>query len=72
MLSNTDERKPRPNALCHDASGSRSTGIIDAMVTSERRKIVPFRVSGSSDHSGVRNGAVSRSAAQMDAPITGK
>ena len=30
MLSNTAERKPRPSAVCQDASGNFSTGIIEA------------------------------------------
>ena len=29
MLSNTAETKPRPSAVCHEAAGSFSTGIID-------------------------------------------
>ena len=40
------KRKPRPSAVCHDAAGSFSTGIIDAAVTSARRKAVPLNVSG--------------------------
>ena len=30
MLSNTEDRKPRPSAVCHDATGSSSTGISEA------------------------------------------
>ena len=46
MLSNTEERKPRPSAVCHDAAGSFSTGIIEAHSTSESRKIEPLQRAG--------------------------
>src|SRR5688572_32013570 len=42
MLSNTAETKPSPNAVCHDAAGSRSTGISDAHSTSASRNTVPL------------------------------
>ena len=54
MLSNTDDKKPSPSAVCHEASGSCSTGIIDAESTSDSRNSEPFSASGSSDHSGRR------------------
>ena len=60
MLSNTDDRKPRPSAVCHEARGNSSTGISDAQVTSARRKIVPLKVSGMIAQSGRRIGAVAR------------
>ena len=44
--------KPRPNAVCHEAAGSRSTGIIDAHSTSESRKMLPLNAPGSCDQSG--------------------
>src|SRR5215470_17478164 len=44
MLSNTAETKPSPRAVCHDAAGSFSTGIIEAQVTSASRKMVPLKV----------------------------
>ena len=46
MLSNTADTKPRPNAVCHDASGSFSTGIIDAASTSDSRKTLPLNAPG--------------------------
>src|SRR5436305_1397284 len=42
MLSKTADTKPRPSAVCQEATGSRSTGIIEAAVTSASRKIVPL------------------------------
>ena len=57
MLSNTAETNPRPSAVCHDATGSFSTGIIEAAVTSASKKIVPLNVSGITAQSGRRNGA---------------
>src|SRR5207249_11522706 len=35
MLSNTADKKPRPSAVCQEASGRRSSGIIDAIIISE-------------------------------------
>jgi hypothetical protein len=37
MLSNTAETNPSPSAVCQEARGSFSTGIIDAQVTSAKR-----------------------------------
>ena len=71
MLSNTAETKPRPSAVCQDASGSFSTGIIDAEVTSASRKIVPLKVSGMISQSGRRNGAAARITTHTASPITG-
>ena len=71
MLSNTADTKPSPSAVCHDASGSCSTGIIDAQVTSASRKIVPLKVSGITSQSGRRSGAVARMTTQTASPITG-
>ena len=72
MLSNTAETKPRPIATTADAGGSCSTGIIDAMVTSESRKTEPLRVSGMTSQSGRRIGIDSRIAAHTAAPRKGK
>src|SRR6266496_3535193 len=72
MLSNTAETKPRPIATRHDASGSFSTGIIDAAVTSESRKIVPLNVSGSTSQSGRRTGTVTKIDTQTASPMNGK
>src|SRR5687767_15970441 len=58
ILSNTAERKPRPNEVCQDGAGRLSTGIIEAQSTSERRKSDPVRAGPSSDHCGRRIGAV--------------
>jgi hypothetical protein len=71
MLSNTEERKPRPSAVCHDASGNSSTGISDALVTSASRKIVPLKVSGMISQSGRRSAAVARITTHTASPITG-
>ena len=71
MLSNTADTKPRPSAVCQDASGSFSTGIIEAQVTSASRKIVPLKVSGMTSQSGRRSGAVTRITTHTARPITG-
>src|SRR5258708_37657200 len=71
MLEKRAETKARPRAVCHVAAGSLSTGIIDAAVTSARRKAAPLNVSGNTDQSGDLNGAVSRMAAQTASPRTG-
>ena len=55
MLSNTDERNPKPRAVCHDAAGRCSTGIIEAIKTSPSRKIAPLEAVGSASHSGRRS-----------------
>src|SRR5258708_19036627 len=72
MLSNTAERNPRPKAVSQDAAGSFSTGIIAAVVTRASRKIVPLKVAGRRDQSGLRKGAETRIATHTAAPITGK
>src|SRR5436190_20284788 len=72
MLSKTEDRKPRPNVVGHEAPGSFSTGMREAHITSESRKIVPLSAFGRSDQSGRRIGAVARIATQTAAPITGK
>ncbi len=71
MLSNTEDRKPRPSAVCQEASGSSSTGISEALVTSASRKIVPLKVSGMISQSGRRSGAVARITIHTASPITG-
>ena len=42
ILSNTDERNPRPSAVIHEAFGRSSTGISEAQETRLSRNIVPF------------------------------
>src|SRR3954452_11221132 len=71
MLSNTAETKPRPSAVGQDATGSLSTGIIEAAVTSASRKIVPLNVSGITDQSGLRKGAVKKITIHTAMPSTG-
>ena len=72
MLSNTAETKPSPNAVCHDAGGSSSTGIIDAASTSDSRKIVPFIEAGTSLQSGRRTWPPMNIAVQTATPMNGK
>ncbi len=71
MLSNTADTKPRPKAVCEEAAGSFSTGIIEAQVTSASRNTVPLTAPGSSSHSGLRSGAVTRIAATTVTPRNG-
>ena len=59
MLSNTAERNPRPSVVGQEATGRLSTGIIEAQTTSESRKSVPLKVSGSTSQSWRRTGTVS-------------
>src|SRR6185437_12334287 len=68
----TAETKPSPSAVCQEASGSFSTGIIEAEVTNASRKSVPLQVAGNTFQSGARNGAVTRIATQTARPITGR
>src|SRR5258705_5243624 len=70
MLSKTAERNPRPKAVCQEAAGSFSTGIIAAQATSESRKIVPLNVAGITFQSGARSGIEARIAAHTASPIT--
>jgi hypothetical protein len=46
MLSNTAETNPRPRVVWGDASGRCSTGIIDAINTSDSRNKLPFAAAG--------------------------
>ena len=71
MLSNAAETNPRLNAVGHEAAGSFSTGIIDAHVTSARRKMEPFAASGSASQSGRRSPTVDRIASQTATPMKG-
>src|SRR5215831_19354588 len=71
MLSNTAEMNPSPSVVCQEARGSFSTGTIDAQVTSPRRKVVPWKVSGSTCQSGARSGAAARMAPHTPMPISG-
>ena len=72
ILSKTADTKPSPNAVCHEATGSFSTGIIEAHVTRESRKTLPLKASGSRLHSGLRTGVDSNSATHTAAPRKGK
>ncbi len=72
MLSNTAEMKPRPKAECQEAGGSVSTGIIEAQLTRDSRKIEPLVASGNNSQSGRRSGTLSRSAIHTVAPMNGK
>src|SRR3954452_16021148 len=71
MLSKTAETKPNPSAVGQLAAGSLSTGIIEAAVTSARRKTVPLKVSGITDQSGRLSAAVRRMTAHTARPSTG-
>ena len=66
-----DEMKPSPNAVCHDATGSFSTGIMLAQSTSESRKMDPLNDSGTSDQCGLRSHAVPSRATQTAKPRNG-
>jgi hypothetical protein len=72
MLSNTAETKPSPKAVCHDAAGRCSTGIIEAVSTRHSRKIVPRSVAGNTLQSGRRRGAAVNSAIHTAAPSNGR
>src|SRR3954451_8726485 len=72
MLSNTAETKPRVSATAHEASGSASTGIRDAAVTSDNKNTEPLKASGNSSQSGLRKGTDASSATQTAAPMNGK
>ena len=52
-------------------TGNVSTGIMEAAVTSARRKIVPLKVSGITFQSGLLNGVAMRMTAQTANPSTG-
>src|SRR5262245_18977699 len=70
MLSKTADTKPKPRAVGHPAAGSLSTGIIEAHVTSAKRKIVPLNVSGITSQSGLLTRAVTRITVQTASPMT--
>src|SRR6185295_16278892 len=61
MLSNTAETTPRPKVPGALASGSRSTGIMDAASTSDSRNTLPLIASGNTLQSGRRHGVSSNS-----------
>ncbi len=63
---------PRPKAECQEAAGNFSTGIIDAQSTSDRRKIEPLTVSGSTSQSGRRTTTESRIATHTATPMKWK
>src|SRR5205814_139754 len=71
MLSKTAETKPNPSAVGQLAAGSLSTGIIEAAVTSAKRKMVPLKVSGITDQSGDLHAAVNRITTHTAMPRTG-
>src|SRR5207245_10094096 len=72
MLSNTADKKPRPNAVREEASGNRSTGIIEAISTSESRKMELRNARGSTSQSGRRIPKDMRMATQTATPMNGK
>ena len=72
MLSKTDDKNPSPNVESHEASGSFSTGIIEAVRTKESKNILPLNAPGITDQSGARRGTITNNATQTDAPINGK
>src|SRR6266540_1290620 len=72
MLSNTAERKPKPSVVLEDAKGNFSTGIIEAINTSESRKIEPRKALGSTSQSGRRIPAEPTIATHTATPINGK
>ena len=49
LIGEHQNPNPRPRAVCHEATGNVSTGIIEAVVTSARRKIVPLSVARVTD-----------------------
>jgi hypothetical protein len=71
MLSKTAEKKPSPNAVCHDAVGNCSTGMSDADITNASKKIDPLKARGRSFQFGRRAKAPTIIAAQTAAPING-
>ena len=71
MLSNTADKNPKPSAVCQDAIGKRSTGIIEAINTSESRKIALRNALGSTSQSGRRKEIDKRIATQTATPIKG-
>jgi hypothetical protein len=72
MLSKTDDKKPSPKAVCQDAIGNFSTGIIEAHNTRESKKMEPFSASGTTSQSGRRTATVKRIATQTAMPMKGK
>ena len=72
MLSNTADTKPSPSAVCHEAGGSLSTGIMDAHRIRESRKTLPLKAPANRLHSGRRQSAATRMAAHTPTPMNGK
>ena len=72
MLSNTEETKPSPNAVCQEGVGSSSTGIIEAHSTRLKRNTAPLNASGSTSQSCRRTRMVSRIATHSATPMKGK
>src|SRR5437773_6320108 len=72
MLSNTADKKPRHSAVCEEASGNRSNGIIDAISTSESRKMELRNARGGTSQSGRRIPKDMRMAIQTATPMNGK
>src|SRR3954466_14084941 len=64
--------KPSPSAVGHEATGNRSTGIIEAASTSDSRKTVPRSVAGITDQSGRRHPDVSSKTSHTVAPRNGR
>ena len=72
MLSNTADTKPSPSVVRGEGLGKRSTGIIEAIKTSESRKIELLRVRGSTSQSGRRIPMEITIAVQTATPMNGK
>jgi hypothetical protein len=62
MLSNTADTKPRPSAVCHEATGSFSTGIIEAHTHQREQEDAALERTGQQAPGRVRTGAVTRMA----------
>src|SRR6476469_9282847 len=72
MLSKTADTKPSPSVVCEDGLGNRSTGIIEAIKTSESRKTELLRVRGSTSQSGRRIPMEITIDVQTATPMNGK
>src|SRR4051794_94727 len=72
MLSKTADRNPRPRLVFHEGTGNVSTGIIEAINTSDSRKIEPRSAGRNPSQSGARNKVETRIATQTATPINGK
>jgi hypothetical protein len=69
MLSNTEDTTPRPNVDTAVAGGNSSTGIIDAINTSDSKNTLPVTAAGTTFQSGRRHGVTSRITPMTVAPL---